>query len=127
MPKQEVPAFVREAIREKATRELAALDQRQAAFDAVAHMREVLTALVAHSATATPGIVGCADSATIGRLKKLRKSIDDAKLLADDIADGLGIDEKREGLVTARAEIERALVSVGLGETVPAVVDAAAE
>lgn len=125
MPKSEVPAFVREAIREKATRELAALDQRVAAFDAVAHMREVLTALVAHSATATPGIVGCADGATIGRLKKLRKSIDDAKLLADDIADAMGIDDKRGELEAQRTEIERALASVGLGEV--ALVEAAAE
>jgi hypothetical protein len=110
----EVPEFVREAIREKAMRELASLDQRTRAFDAVTHMREVLTALVASSATATPTIVGVADGATIGRLKKLRKAIDDAKLLSDDIADALGVDERRAELDAARAEIERALASVGL-------------
>ena len=109
-----VPEFVRDAICEKATRELATLDQRASAFDAVVHMRQVLTALVASSATATPAIVSCADGATIGRVKKLRKAIDDAKLLADDIADALGVDDKRAELEAARAEIERALASVGV-------------
>ncbi|GAC1573838.1 MAG: hypothetical protein NVS3B20_24500 [Polyangiales bacterium] len=110
-----VNEFVREAIREKAARELAALDQRTAAFDAAVNTRSTLDALSASLAGATPALVACADSQTISRLKKLRKAVDDATLLADEIASALGVDVHRAELDAQRAEIERALASVGIG------------
>jgi len=96
-----VHEFVREAIREKATRELAVLDQRTSALDAAAHARTTLDALAASLAGATSALVACADSSTVAKLKKLRKSVDEATLHADEIA-------------AQRIEIERALASVGI-------------
>lgn len=110
-----VPEFVREAIREKAARELATLDQRTAAFDAAEHARATLDALAASLAGATPALVASADSSTVAKLKKLRKAVDDATLFADEIASALGVDTRREELVAQRLEIERALSSVGIG------------
>ena len=109
-----VPDFVREAIREKAARELATLDQRTSAFDAAAHARSSLDALAASLASATSALVACADSSTVAKLKKLRKSVDEATLLADEIAASLGVDTKRDELSAQRLEIESALASVGI-------------
>jgi hypothetical protein len=109
-----VHEFVREAIREKATRELAVLDQRTSALDAAAHARTTLDALAASLAGATSALVACADSSTVAKLKKLRKSVDEATLHADEIATALGVDTQRDELAAQRIEIERALASVGI-------------
>lgn len=126
-PAAPVPEFVREAIREKAARELATLDQRTAAFDAAEHARATLDALAASLAGATPALVASADSATVAKLKKLRKAVDDATLFADEIAASLGVDTRREELVAQRLEIERALSSVGIvaSSELPAIAAAA--
>src|SRR4051812_34234500 len=102
-----VQDFVREAIREKATRELASLDQRTSALDAAAHARATLDALTAALAGATPALAACADSTTVAKLKKLRRAVDEATLLADEIASSLGVDTQREELAAQRLEIER--------------------
>ncbi len=121
-----VQEFVREAIREKATRELATLDQRTSALDAAAHARATLDALTAALAGATPALVACADSSTVAKLKKLRRSVDEATLLADEIATSLGVDTRREELAAQRLEIERALASVGIDAQAGAATIAAA-
>ena len=117
--------FVREAIREKALRELAALDQRASACGAIERASTGLAAVATElyaTTSAFPALT--TDTAATAKLKKLRKTVDDARALASELADTLGVASKSEELATARAEILDALR--GAGVDVDAVMAAAA-
>jgi hypothetical protein len=107
--------FVREAVREKALRELAALDQRAAACGAIERASTGLAAVATElyaSTSAFPALT--TDTAATAKLKKLRKAVDDARALAGELAESLGVASKSEELATARAEILDALRHAGV-------------
>lgn len=115
-------SFARDAIREKATRELSAIDGALAACDDVLATKGSLTDAAA-SLTAFLGGLSTldSDSATIARAKKLRKLLDEARDAAEGIVTALDVEarrkaagEKREALVT---ELKRLGIEV---EALPA-------
>jgi hypothetical protein len=117
--------FVREAVREKALRELAALDQRATACGAIERASTGLAAVATDlyaTTSAFPALT--TDTAATAKLKKLRKAVDDARALAGELAESLGVAAKSEELATARAEILDALRAAGVD--VDAVMAAAA-
>src|SRR5688572_15960818 len=91
--------FVRDAIREKAARELRALDQRVEAFTGVERTRDALHALASDLTAAATSVTAVAgETGAAAKLKKLRKLVDDAHALATEIGDALGVDAQREAL-----------------------------
>ncbi len=88
--------FVRDAIREKAARELAALG---ASLDAFGRLLSVASALGAASSDLTALLGGlsaiAADSGTIGRAKKLRKLLDEARDAAESLVEATGVEQRR--------------------------------
>ncbi|MBI5515370.1 MAG: hypothetical protein HY909_16445 [Deltaproteobacteria bacterium] len=107
--------FVREAVREKATRELVALNQRADAFGSVDRARDTLFTLTADLAHASGAVAAVATDATVvPRMKKLRKLLDEAHALATELADTLGTDAHREALNASRAAILEALRASGI-------------
>jgi hypothetical protein len=107
--------FVREAVREKAARELAALNQRADAFGCVDRARDTLFTLTADLAHAAGSVAAVATDATVvPRMKKLRKLLDEAHALATELADTLGTDARREALHGSRAAILEALRAAGI-------------
>jgi hypothetical protein len=110
--------FVREAIREKATRELAALNQRGEAFRGIERARDALHTISSELTTSAGAVTAVApDAAVAGKLKKLRKAVEDAHALATEIADAIGVDAEREALTASRHSILEALKSVGIDPT----------
>ena len=107
--------FVREAIREKASRELLLLNQRVLAFDGVERVRSAIGGVASDLAATASALASLApDAALVGKLKRLRRSVEDAQTLAVDIADALSIAEQRAAADTARASILHALEGAGL-------------
>jgi hypothetical protein len=115
MPKPVPSPFLQAAVREKAERDLAAIDTRLAAFDGVEKALDALVELSSSLAESTPSIAQVAPDATVTtKLKKLRRAVDEARALAEDIATAIDVRTAREGAKGARAEILEALVAAGL-------------
>lgn len=115
MAKSAPSPFLQAAVREKAERDLAAIDRRVVAFDGVEKALDTLVELSSSLAEATPAIAQTApEPTTVTKLKKLRKAVDEARALAEEIATTLDVRAQREGAVKARAEILEALVAAGL-------------
>lgn len=121
MTKPAVSDFVRDAIREKASRELASLNQRTLAFDGVERARDAIAAITSDlGATASALAMLPPDPAVVAKLRRLRKTMDDATTLSLAIAESLAIDEQRSSAEVARASILRALDEIGLDPEVVA-------
>lgn len=107
--------FVRDAVREKASRELMALHQRADAFGSVDRARDALFTLSGDLAGASGAVAAVAADATVlPRLKKLRKLVDDAHVLATELADALGTDQNRASLQAQTDAIHEALRAAGI-------------
>ena len=110
-----VSDFMREAVREKASRELAGLQQRTDALGGLERTRDGLQAVGSDLATVAPAILAIAsDTAVAGKLKKLRKLVEEAHVVATDLGDLLGVDDHRQTLEASRESILEALKSAGL-------------
>jgi len=110
-----VTDFVREAIREKASRELNVLNQRAEAFEAIERAKDTLhktSSELTMAATSIAAVV--TDTTAVSKLKKLRKAVDDALVLATEIADVMGVNAQREALNASRQAILEALKGAGL-------------
>jgi hypothetical protein len=107
--------FVRDAVREKAVRELAALDQQAAACGAIERASTGLQAVASELYASTSAFpVLTSDPGAMAKLKKLRKAVDDARALAGELAGSLDVAGKTDELATARAEILEALKTAGV-------------
>lgn len=112
--------FVREAIREKGARELAALG---ASLDAFGRLLSVASSLGAASSDLTALLGGlsaiAADSGTIGRAKKLRKLLDEARDAAESLVESTGVEQRRIEAEEKRqmllSELEHAGISLEAG------------
>jgi hypothetical protein len=105
--------YVREAVREKAAKDLATLTQRTAAFAAVDEVRASIRALVeAWPRTAA----SLSQPSMTARLRKLRKAIDDAQSIASEMAEAIGGEERRAELLAERQAIVDALAKAGIDE-----------
>jgi hypothetical protein len=110
-----ISAYVQQALREKAERDLAALDTRLSAFDAVDRALDALVDLSSALGQATPAIAQAApDPSVTARLKKLRRAIDDARGFAAEIATVLDVETQRGRLGDERRAIVEALSSAGI-------------
>ncbi len=110
-----ISPFVQQAIREKAERDLAALDVRLSAFDGVERALDALVELSSALAQATPAIAQTAsDANVVAKLKKLRRAVDDARALADDIAQSLDVGAQRAAAASTRGSIVEALQAAGI-------------
>lgn len=110
-----VSPYVQQAIREKAERDLAALDVRLSAFDAVDRALDSLVELSAALGQSTPAIAQTApDPSVVAKLKKLRRAIDDARGFASEIAEALDVQARRDEASAARQAIVEALASAGI-------------
>jgi hypothetical protein len=110
-----VTDFMREAVREKAAREMAALQQRADALGGVERARDALHAAGSDLAGAAPAVSAIAVDANVSaKLKKLRKLVEEAHLLATEIGDALGVENHQQTLATSRQSILDALKSAGL-------------
>ena len=107
--------FVREAIREKATRELNALNQQSGAFGGIERARDALFTLANDLASTTVAVSAISsDNSVSAKIKKLRKLVDDAHVLATEVADVLGVDAQREAVESSRQSILEALKAAGI-------------
>lgn len=114
-PSAPVSSYVQQALREKAERDLASIDQRIAAFDAVDRALDALVELSTQLGQSTPAIAQTApDQGVVSKLKKLRRSIDDARAFAEDIAMALDVKAQREDAASARGAILEALAAAGI-------------
>lgn len=115
MSKGVMSEFIREAIREKASRDLHALEQRSHAFGGVDRARDSLFT-IGTDLTAAANAVGAitTDAAVATKLRKLRKLVDDAHALATELADTLGTDSQRDSLESQRHAIHEALRAAGI-------------
>lgn len=115
MSKGVMSEFIREAIREKASRDLHALEQRSHAFGGVDRARDSLFT-IGTDLTAAANAVGAitTDAAVATKLRKLRKLVDDAHALATELADTLGTDSQRDSLTSQRQAIHEALRAAGI-------------
>ncbi|MFO0615611.1 MAG: hypothetical protein U0414_23660 [Polyangiaceae bacterium] len=111
----ELSAFVRDAIREKAKRDLAALDTRAKAIEAATKARGDIQALIEAITEASPALAAGADvtAGVPAKLKRLRKALDEASSTAEQIAEAIGADSA-EGVQEKRSEIEEALRAAGI-------------
>ena len=115
MSRNGMSEFVREAIREKATRELNALNQRAHAFGGIDRSRDALFTVAGDLAAASAAVSAVSsDAAVATKFKKLRKLIDDAHVLATEIADALGTYAQREALEAQRVAVTEALRAAGI-------------
>jgi hypothetical protein len=108
--------FVRQAIREKAERELAGLQQRLDAVGGVERARDSLHRVATDVTAAAGAYTGLAttDTSVASKLKKLKKLVEEAHAIATELGDVLGVDREREGLEAQRKEIMKALESAGI-------------
>lgn len=112
-----VSDYVREAVREKASRDWQRLKQRSEAFGAIERLLKTLAATERELAEAAPAVLAAAPEAGLGsKIKKLRRTVDEASGLSRDIVDALGGATSRESLEEARRAILDALRSAGLDE-----------
>lgn len=115
MSKNGMSEFIREAIREKATRDLIAINQRAHAFGGIDRSRDALFTVAGDLATATSAVSAVSsDAGVASKFKKLRKLIDDAHVIATEIADALGTDAQRESLNAQREAVTEALRAAGI-------------
>ncbi len=107
--------YLQQALREKAERDLASLDVRLSAFDAVDRALDTLVVLSEELGRATPAIAQIAPDPTVTtKLKKLRRAIDDARTFADEIAKSLSVGTERAVVQSERRAIVDALASAGI-------------
>jgi hypothetical protein len=107
--------FVREAIREKASRELAALNQQSLAFSTVERIRDGLLAVSQDVAGTSASVSAVSNESSLAaKIKKLRKLVDDSHSLASEIAETLGVDSHRETVAASRQSILDALETAGI-------------
>lgn len=107
--------YLQQALREKAERDLASLDQRISAFEAVDRALDALVDLSTQLGQSTPAIAQTApDPGVVAKLKKLRRSIDDARAFAEEIAQALDVKAQREEAAGARQAIVDALAAAGI-------------
>jgi hypothetical protein len=119
-----VSDFMREAVREKAARELAALTQRSDALGGVERARDGLHAVSSDLATAAPAVALIAAEAGVpAKLKKLRKLVEEAHVLATELGDALGVDNHRDAVAASRQSILDAMKSAGLDPSTVLVAD----
>jgi hypothetical protein len=105
--------YVRAALKEKASKDLAALEQKSTAFAAIDGVRTAIRGLVeGWPATAA----GLSDPALTAKMKKLRKAIDEAQALSSEISEAIGGDARRSELAAERKAIIDALASAGIDE-----------
>jgi hypothetical protein len=103
--------YVRAAVSEKASKDLATLDQRSSAFTAIDDVRSAIRSLVEE----WPRTAGAlAQPSNTARLRKLRKAIDDAQAIASEIAEAIGGEARRAELISERAAIVDALEKAGI-------------
>jgi hypothetical protein len=117
MPKEApVSDFVRNAIVEKATRELSTLEQQLQAFDILVQAKGTLDTVATDVGARAAAIIAAGgEAAPVGsKVKKLRKALDEARVLVDEIGESLGIEAKRAEIETARQSIFDALSSAGI-------------
>ncbi len=116
---ERITPYVQEALREKAERDLTALDLRVEALDGIDRALDTLSALATSLAHATPAIAQTAsDPGVVTRLKKLRRAVDEAKALAEEISTSVDVPTARTAATDARASILDALVSAGIDPAV---------
>lgn len=117
-PSPSLSPYLQQALREKAERDLAGLDQRLSAFDAVDRALDALVELSSQLGQATPAIAQTApDPGVVAKLKKLRRAIDDARVFADEIAIALDVKAQRKDAADARQSIVEALTAAGIDPT----------
>ncbi len=113
-----ISPYVQQAIREKAERDLAALDVRLSAFDAVDRALDALVDLSGTLGQSTPAIAQTApDPSVVAKLKKLRRAIDDARAFAEEIAAALEVQTARDRASEERKAIVDALTAAGIDPT----------
>ena len=89
--------FVKEAIREKAARELASLNQRADAVGGVERSRDALFTISNDLTGAAAAVTAVAGDATVAaKMKKLRKLVEDAHVL-DQGGAGVGGQRQHQG------------------------------
>lgn len=109
-----VSEFVRAAVREKAERDLARLDQQLVAFEAVGSSRSSLEGLLEVLSRGTAPVVAIANGGpAIGRFKKLRRAVEEAHALAGEIMIELEVEEGLGRLQAAKARVLAELDAVG--------------
>ena len=112
-----VSDFVRDAIREKVSREWAVLRHRGEGYDALDRIRAALDALSEETQRSAMALGTVVESAALGpRLKKMRKAIDEARSLAAELHAGLGVEEQRAKLAETRRSVTDAWKNAGLDE-----------
>jgi len=110
-----VTDFMKQAVREKATRELAALTQRSDALGGVERVRDGLQGVAAEIATATPAVIAITGDTTVpAKLKKLRKLVEESVALATELGNALGVDNHRDAVAASRQAILDALKSADI-------------
>lgn len=110
--------FVREAVREKATRDWQRLRAKSEAFAAIERLLAALSTTERELLASAPAVLAGAPEAGLGsKVKKLRKAVDEASALSRDVVEALGGAKSRESLEEARRAILEALRSAGLDET----------
>jgi len=121
-----VSEFVRLAVREKAERELARLDQQLLAFETIGAARAGLEALLEVLSKGTAPLAAIANGGpAIGRFKKLRRAVEEAHVLAGELTIEL---ETEEGLTKLKATKARVLAELdAVGEPSEATASQAAE
>jgi hypothetical protein len=115
-----VSEFIRDAIREKASRDLQVLSQRETAFEGIGRAHRELTDLAVHLATTASALAALPpDPGIVAKVRRLRKAVDEAQSLSAEVAEALAVGEQREAIGVARAEILRAMTEVGLEPVLP--------
>jgi hypothetical protein len=110
-----VSEFVRAAIREKASRELLVLQQRETAFEGMGRAQRDLSELSVHLATTASALAALPpDAHVLTKVRRLRKAVEEASALSTEVAEALAVGDQREIIATARGEILRAMAEVGL-------------
>jgi hypothetical protein len=115
MSKNGMSDFIKEAIREKATKDLQALEHRAHAFGGIELARDALFKVGNDLPAAALAVMAVTtDAAALSKLKKLRKLVDDAHVLATEVADALGTGTQRDSLESSKQAILEALKSAGI-------------
>ena len=108
-------SFVRDAVREKASRELSLLRTQLQAFDNLKDAQDKL----AEASAALTAFLGAlasigADTAAIGRAKKVRKLLDEAKDGADAVGEAVGLAARQDEARARREAILAELDAAGI-------------
>jgi len=109
--------FARDAVREKATRELTALRASLDAFDHLLAVKAALTTATGDLTALLGGLTAiAADGATITRAKKLKKLADEASESADALVEMTALEARRaeaeEKTRMLFAELEQAGIAI---------------